>query len=373
MDRQQKSHSIFNPLHADNSPKATTLPVWGPTKPRPDACVTSQPTTPAGTTAPAVHPGRASPTSFPLSPPSTGVSDSYSRRDSLSYSPLLRETARSPQQLRDLEFTAASAVPNDDLVAILEGSPVGSISEGNLSPHPPPLPQLQSQPLPPQQRQSLRPPPPPQQQQLRQPLDARETRAATEPFKGFQVCDSRQSHPVVDPAGLYGVYDPSGVVEYLHSSPLVGEEQEEEEYYEEAEHLGVTTVTTAVTATFVVPETDVARVEALAQEALLSTALSSAAALTAGGESITDNVIATAAATLLSLHGLTALPPEELSAAAGTEALTDPPLSSQRTPTRFVHQPVTTAATAATPTASMVTEDYAAAASSGPSSTPSLS
>ncbi|GIM07264.1 hypothetical protein Vretimale_11461, partial [Volvox reticuliferus] len=334
MDRPQKSHLVPNHLLADKPPKAATATVLGPT----DAYVASQPTTPTGTTAPALHPSRASLTSFPLSPPSTGVSDSYSRRDSLSYSPLLRETLRSPQQLGDREFTAAPAVPNDTFVPILEGSPIGSISEGN--PPPPPL---------------LPPPQQPQQQKLRQPSGGPGAHAATEPFKGFQIRDPLQSQPVVDPVGLYGVYDPSGAVEYLRSSPLIGEEQEEEEYYEDAEQLSVTFATT-VTATFGVPEEEVAEVAALAEGALLSTAFAGAAALAAGGEPIPDDLVATAAAALLSLQGLTTAPAEERSAAAAAEALTDPSSSAQRIPTRAVHQPATTTAT------SMAAKEYAAAA-----------
>ncbi|GLC33456.1 hypothetical protein PLESTB_000077400 [Pleodorina starrii] len=282
-----------SPFHLNSSPQGSSADT---------EAHTDQPATPASPGTTATAPGRASPVSFPLGPPSTPSSN---HSNSCSTSPLLLDTASS-SQIRDAAFASEPPSPNDDLVPILEGSPL----------QPPPalsdpdkrqaLASATAAPSPPQQ-----PPPRHRQQKLRQQLEgafdaAEQPSATTQP---------------TDPAGVYGVYDPSGAVNYLGVSPLSGGEEREEGE--------VVTVATAVTASYIVDDSAAAAaVEQQAVEELFEaadqlllpavvTAAAAAAATTAAEEQSAADVAATA---LLLLSGLTAAVEGSTAAAPPTES-----------------------------------------------------
>ncbi|EFJ52032.1 hypothetical protein VOLCADRAFT_116238 [Volvox carteri f. nagariensis] len=236
-------------------------------------------------------PGRTSPVSFPLGPLSTPGSASCSRVNSRSYSPtpLLLDSDGSAQ-LRDPAFAYAPAVPDDDLVPILEGEPLTDCVSGQPLTAPSPL----------QQRQ----------RKLQQELES--ASATSEPFPSTTPAANiasrttqRQTVPTQsdgsDPPG----YDPPrGAVNttFRSAPPFQGGEGEVQQEV-------VTVATASVTASYIVSEEQAAELEQAAEELLLPAVAAAAAAAAAGEPQSPADLAATA---LLLLSGLTATaPPEE--------------------------------------------------------------
>ncbi|KXZ54498.1 hypothetical protein GPECTOR_4g563 [Gonium pectorale] len=270
--RQNQLETAFQPHLKLSDAGADTR--QGPDQPLP-AAPPPPPSPPPPADDASAPPGRASPVSFALGPPSAGGSTNAS------YSALL-DTHGSPQL--DPAFAQQPAVPEDDVLEILEGEPVGiapsAAAAAAAAASPPP---------------EFGAPQPP-------------ASAATATFP-----------PPIGP--VYGVYDPSGAVECLGQPIATPQQQVEEQVYKFA---------TAVAASYAL---DPASIQAAAEQAIAASgaAAPAPAASAADQPSLAETAAAISAAetaaALLLLSSLQPVEPSPLPAETAEASATQQPSS----------------------------------------------